>query len=418
MRTTHAVRLILYPWMKHRYLFAHIFPSLPWCVTDQMPSATKSYLRGSKFVLSFIIPAEFALISMDFSGSAVDQVSSLTGQRGDTIHHLERPYWRCPQMKAIRVNRPGGPEALELQEIPIPIPMPGQALVRMKAAGVNFLDVYERTGFYTMTHPFTPGNEGSGVVEAIGEGVTEVAVGDRVAWATHGGSYAQYAVVPAWKLAPLPDSMSFEQGAAVMLQGMTAHYLALSTFPIRTGHRVLVHAAAGGVGLLLVQIAKQLGATVYGTVGNAQKAAMVKAAGADAAILYTETDFAAAVSELTKGAGLHAVYDSVGQTTFAGSMKCLAPRGYLLLFGQSSGPVAPIEPSALARGSFFLSRPRLPNYLQDRAELLERTTDLFNWVASGQLKVQIDTTFPLNQAADSHRRIESRQSVGKIVLAI
>ena len=242
-------------------------------------------------------------------------------------------------MKAIRVERPGGPEALVLQEVEVPQPGPGEARVRIQAIGVNFIDIYHRTGLYPLELPFTPGSEASGVVDAVGEGVTEVKPGDRVAYAMHRGSYAEYAVVPARLLAPLPAELSFQQGAAAMLQGLTAHYLSHSTFPIKPGHKVLVHAAAGGVGLLLVQMAKALGATVFGTVSTREKAELAKAAGADHVILYTEQDFVEAVKELTGGEGLDCVYDSVGKETFHNSLKCLRPRGCLALFGQSSGPV-------------------------------------------------------------------------------
>jgi len=322
-------------------------------------------------------------------------------------------------VKAIRVHEPGGPEALRLEEVPVPSPGPGQALVRVKVAGVSFIDVYHRTGLYRMPLPFTPGMEGAGVVEAVGEGVTEVRPGDRVAWAMHPGAYAEYAVVPADKLAPLPDEVSCEAGAAIMLQGMTAHYLACSTFPLAPGHRALVHAAAGGVGLLLVQVAKRRGAVVYGTVGSPEKARLVLEAGADAVILYREVDFAEEVRRLTGGAGLHVVYDSVGRTTFEKSLKCLAPRGYMVSFGQSSGTVPPVELATLAaHGGIFLTRPSLAHYILTREELLGRARDLFQWLAAGELKLTYDSTFPLAEAAAAHRRIESRQSTGKILISI
>lgn len=322
-------------------------------------------------------------------------------------------------MKAIRVHGPGGPEALTWEEIPTPEPGPGTARVRVEVAGVNYIDVYHRTGQYNLSLPFIPGQEGAGVVDAVGPGVTEVQVGDRVAWANAAGSYAEYAVVPAAKLVPLPAGIGTEVGAAIMLQGMTAHYLAHSTFPLRPGHRALVHAAAGGVGLLLVQIAHRLGATVYGTVGSPEKADLVRKAGADAAILYTQADFVAEVQRLTGGQGVDVVYDSVGQATFAGSLKCLRPRGYLVLFGQASGKVAPVDPQTLAAGgSLFLTRPTLGSYLLTREELLGRCQDLFNWVQARELDVRIDSTFPLERAGDAHRRIESRASSGKILLRV
>lgn len=321
-------------------------------------------------------------------------------------------------MKAIRVHQTGGPEALVLEEVPTPKPGPGEALVRVHAAGVNFIDVYHRSGLYPLENPFTPGQEGAGVVEAVGEGVTEVKVGDRVAWAMSFGGYAEYAVVPAWKLAPLPDSVDFESGAALMLQGMTAHFLVTDAFPIKPGHRVLIHAAAGGVGLLLVQVAKRFGATVYGTVGSAKKATLARAAGADEVILYKEVDFAEEVRRLTGGAGVHAVYDSVGRTTFEGSLQCLAPRGYLISFGQSSGRPDPVPLTALASRSLFLTRPSLAHYLLSREELVQRTGDLFRWLAAGELKLTIDSRYPLADAAGAHRRLESRQSTGKILLTM
>lgn len=322
-------------------------------------------------------------------------------------------------MKAIQVERPGGPEALVMREAALPEPGPGQARVRIHAVGVNYIDIYHRTGLYPLPLPFIPGSEAAGVVDAVGEGVTEVKPGDRVAYAMHRGSYAEYAVVPAWILAPLPDDISFQQGAAAMLQGMTAHYLSRSTFPIRHGHKVLVHAAAGGVGLLLVQMAKALGATVFGTVSTEEKAELAKAAGADHVILYTEREFDEAIKELTGGEGLDCVYDSVGKDTFFKSLKCLKPRGYLVLFGQSSGPVPPVDLQILnSHGSLFVTRPSLSHYILNRDELLQRAGDLFRWIADGTLNLRIDSTFPLEQAADAHRRLESRASSGKILLEV
>ena len=320
-------------------------------------------------------------------------------------------------VKAIVVHKPGGPDALVVQEKPLPEPGPGEARVRIHSIGVNFIDIYHRTGLYPLPLPFTPGSEASGVVEAVGEGVTEVKPGDRVAYAMHRGAYAEYAVVPAWMLAPLPDDVSFDLGAAIMLQGLTAHYLSHSTFPIQPGHTVLVHAAAGGVGLLLVQMAKARGATVIGTVSTQAKAELAKAAGADHVILYTEADFEQAVQELTTGQKLDCVYDSVGKDTFHKSLKCLKPRGCLVLFGQSSGPVPPIDLQILnSHGSLYVTRPSLAHYILDRAELLERTSDLFAWIAQGKLTVRIDSTFPLEKAGEAHARLESRASSGKILL--
>ncbi len=304
-----------------------------------------------------------------------------------------------------------------MQEVPRPEPGPGQALVRIHAAGVNYIDTYHRTGLYPIDPPFTPGMEGAGVVEAVGEGVDVVRPGDRVAYAMQRGSYAEYAVVPAWALAPLPEGVSFELGAAIMLQGLTAHYLACSTFPLEQGHKALVHAAAGGVGRLLVQIAKMRGATVYGTVSTEEKAELVRAAGADHVILYTEVDFAEEVDRLTGGEGVDVVYDSVGKSTFEKSLKSLRPRGYMVLFGQSSGPVPPVDLQILsAGGSLFATRPTLANYAATRDELLSRTSDLFGWIERGELEFRIDSTFALKDAAEAHTRLESRKSAGKLVL--
>lgn len=320
-------------------------------------------------------------------------------------------------MRAVRIHTPGGPEVLQVEEIPIPQPGPGTALVRLTAIGVNYIDIYHRSGLYKLPLPATLGMEGAGAVEAVGEGVTEVKPGDRVAWAMHIGSYAEYAVVPASRLVPVPDGVSDETAAAIMLQGMTAHYLTHSTYPLRPGDKVLVHAAAGGVGLLLIQIAKMRGATVYGTVGSPAKAQAAYQAGADHVFLYNEQDFVAAVRELTNGQGVQVVYDSVGQATFAGSLKCLAPRGYLVLFGQSSGPVAPVDPQVLsAHGSVFLTRPSLAHYTLTRDETVARARDLFTWLAEGKLKLAIDSRLPLDQAAEAHRRLEGRATSGKVLL--
>lgn len=322
-------------------------------------------------------------------------------------------------MKAIRVHQPGGPDVMQLEDIPVPQPGPGQVLVRVEAAGVNFIDIYHRSGAYKLDLPFTPGMEGAGTVEAVGEGVDDFKPGDRVAWAMALGSYAQYAVVPARVLARVPEGVPADLAAAVMLQGMTAHYLAYSTFPLKPGHRAVVHAAAGGVGLLLVQIAKRLGATVYGTVSTPEKAEGARRAGADEVIIYTQTDFAAAVRDLTGGEGVDVVYDGVGRDTFEGSMSCLKPRGYLVLFGQSSGAVPPLDPQVLNnRGSLFLTRPTLAHYILNREELDWRSGDLFRWIGAGELQVTIDSTFDLADAPKAHQRLASRQSSGKILLRI
>jgi NADPH2:quinone reductase len=320
-------------------------------------------------------------------------------------------------MKAVRVHNYGGPEVLTLEDIPIPEPKPGEAPVKIEASGVNFIDIYHRTGLYPLKTPFTLGMEGAGIVDAVGEGVTELKNGDRVAYAMISGSYAEYATVPAVKLAPVPSNLDSKAAAALMLQGMTAHYLTHSTYPLNWGETALVHAAAGGVGLLLVQIAKMRGARVIGTVSTENKAQLAKQAGADEVILYTQADFSAETKRLTAGAGVDVVYDSVGATTFEKSLDCLRPRGYLALFGRSSGPVPSIDPAKLAgKGSLFLTRPSLPHYILNRAELLKRAGDLFHWAASGELKLRIDKIFSLTETAEAHRLLESRKTTGKLVL--
>ena len=323
------------------------------------------------------------------------------------------------QMLAVRVHTPGGAEAMRVEHVPVPRPGPGEALVRLEAAGVNFIDVYKRTGQYKVPLPATLGEEGAGVVAAVGDGVEEVRVGDRVAWASVLGAYAEYAVVPAARLVPLPAGVSAPHGAAVMLQGMTAHYLATSTYPLGEGDRCLVHAAAGGVGLLLVQIAKRRGAYVVGTAGSDEKAALARAAGADEVIVYTRDDFAAEVRRLTGGRGVQVVYDSVGKTTFLPGLDVLALRGMMVLFGQSSGPVAPLDPQVLnQKGSLFLTRPTLGHYVATRDELLRRAGELFAWIAAGELAVRVGAEFPLADAADAHRALEGRRTTGKVLLTV
>jgi NADPH2:quinone reductase len=320
-------------------------------------------------------------------------------------------------MKAIRVHQYGAPEVLSYDEAPLPEPGTGEARVEIEAAGVNFIDVYHRTGSYPGQLPITPGVEGAGVVDAVGSGVVDVKVGDRVAYAMHQGSYADYAVVPAWRLVSIPDSLDTLTAAAVMLQGMTAHYLSCDTFPLQPGHTALVHAAAGGVGLLLVQLAKLRGARVIGTVSTEEKARLAREVGADEVILYTQVDFETETRRLTDGEGVDVVYDSVGITTFDKSLRCLKPRGYLALYGQSSGSVPPLDPQVLAaRGSLFLTRPGLGNYTADRAEVLGRSSDLFEWIDAGELRVRIDKTFPLTEAAEAHRYLEGRKTRGKLLL--
>jgi NADPH2:quinone reductase len=322
-------------------------------------------------------------------------------------------------MKAIRVHAVGGPEALVLEEAPAPTPGPKDALVRLSAAGVNFIDIYHRTGLYPLPLPFTPGSEGAGVVKEVGAEVTEVRPGDRVAYAMSTGSYAELAVVPAWRLVPIPESVSFESAAAAMLQGMTAHYLSHSTFALEADHQALVHAAAGGVGLLLVQMAKRRGARVLGTVSTEAKAAAARRAGADVVIRYTEEDFEAVARRETDGRGVDVVYDSVGKTTFDKSLRSLRPRGLLALYGQSSGPVPPFDPGELAkRGSLFLTRPTLAHYNLDRAEILTRARDVLTWMERGEIEVKIERVLPLEQAAEAHRLLESRKTSGKLVLTI
>ncbi len=320
-------------------------------------------------------------------------------------------------MKAIRIHQFGGLDALKYEDIPAPTPGSGEARLKIEAIGVNFIDVYQRVGLYKPALPFTLGQEAAGVVDAVGAGVTDVKVGDRVAYTTTMGSYAEYAVVPAWRLVPVPAGVSARDAAAVLLQGLTAHYLAYSTYPLQRGETALVHAAAGGLGALLVQIAKNIGARVIGTVSTEEKARLARAAGADEVILYEQTDFEAEVKRLTNGKGVDVVYDSVGKTTFDKSLNCLRRRGYMVLCGQSSGAVPPFDPQVLnAKGSLFLTRPTLAHYTADRAELSQRANDLFQWMRASKLKVRIDSTFPLAQTADAHRHLESRQAMGKVLL--
>ena len=320
-------------------------------------------------------------------------------------------------MKAIRVHSAGGPEHLRYEDVPDPTPGAGQLLLRVEAAGVNFIEVYQRTGLYKMPLPATPGAEAAGTVLAVGEGVRDWRVGDAVATVDAQGSYAERALVAADRAVAIPPGLDAKRSAAVMLQGMTAHYLATSTCPLREGDTCLVHAAAGGVGLLLVQIAKLRGARVIGTVSNAAKEKLAREAGADEVVLYSERNFVAEVKRVTHGAGVRVVYDSVGRTTFDDSLACLAPRGMMVLFGQSSGPVPPFDPQILnARGSLFLTRPKLQNYTATRAELLERAGEVLGWVRDGRLRDRIWREFPLAQADDAHRALESRATTGKLLL--
>lgn len=289
--------------------------------------------------------------------------------------------------------------------------------MKIEAAGVNYVDIYQREGLYRMSHPFIAGSEAAGVVEAVGDGVEDLRPGDRVAYAGVVGAYATHAVVPAGRLVRIPEGVESRVAAAIMLQGMTAHYLSHSTFPLKAGDTALVHAAAGGVGLLLVQMAKRRGARVIGTVSTDAKAAVAREAGADHVIVYTAQDFEAEVKRLTDGRGVAVVYDGVGRTTYEKSMNCLAPRGYLVLFGQSSGPVPPIDPQVLSqKGSLFLTRPTMAHYIATREELLTRAGDVLGWVQTGALRVRIDRAFPLREAAEAHRYLASRRSVGKLLL--
>lgn len=325
-------------------------------------------------------------------------------------------------MRAVRAHEPGGPEKLSFDTVDVRAPGPGQALVRVHAAGVNFIDVYQRTGLYPMPRPMPLGLEGAGVIESVGESVgagagAELAPGTRVAWAGVPGSYATHVLAPAERLVPVPDQVGLEDAAAAMLQGMTAHFLAHATFALGPAHTCLVHAAAGGVGLLLCQMARNAGARVIGTTSTAAKAERARAAGASEVILYTEQDFVSEVKRITDGAGVHVAYDSVGKTTFEGSLKCLARRGLLVLYGQSSGPIGSFDPLLLSRnGSLYVTRPTLFDYTVTRAELLERAGAVLDAMRAGTLRVSIDRTLPLAQAADAHRLLEGRQTSGKLLL--
>jgi NADPH:quinone reductase len=318
---------------------------------------------------------------------------------------------------AIRVHKTGGPEVLRYERFERPSPGPGQALVQVEAAGLNFIEVYQRAGRYKVALPFIPGSEAGGRVVEVGDGVSGIKVGDTVASQNFTGSYAEFALAPAERLVLLPSGVTARVGAAVMLQGMTAHYLACSTFPLAPGHTCLVHAAAGGVGLLLCQIAHRRGARVIGTVSTQEKAVLAREAGADEVILYSQQDFARETKRLTGGAGVQVVYDSVGQTTFAGSLDALAHRGMLVLYGQSSGPVGPLDPQILSqKGSLFLTRPTLGHYVATNEELRERAAVVLGWVADGSLKVRVGREFPLAAAAEAHTELEARRTTGKVLL--
>jgi NADPH2:quinone reductase len=322
-------------------------------------------------------------------------------------------------MKRIIVNETGGPENMTLADAPTPSPGPKEALVDIAYSGVNFIDVYFRTGLYKAELPIALGSEASGVVQRVGPEVAEVAPGDRVAYSMVRGSYAEHAVVPAAQLVKIPESVDLQMAAAVMLQGATAHYLTHSTFPLSPGHACLVHAAAGGTGGLVVQMAKRRGARVLATVSTEEKAREARDLGADETIVYTSQDFEAETKRLTNGRGVDVVYDSVGRTTFDKSLNVLRPRGTMALFGQSSGPVPPLDPAVLnQRGSLFLTRPSLVHHIADRAELLSRMNDVFSYIASGAVKVRVGRVYPLSAAADAHRDLEGRRTTGKLLLKI
>jgi NADPH:quinone reductase len=320
-------------------------------------------------------------------------------------------------MKAVRVNKTGGSEKLSYEDIPLPSPGPGQALVRIHAIGLNFIDVYFRKGLYKAALPFTPGMEAAGIVDSVGDGVDAVKPGDRVAYAGIMGAYAEYAAVNSEQLVQLPENVDFQTGTAAMLQGITAHYLTHSTFPLKNGDTVLLHAAAGGVGLLLTQIAKRIGATIIGTVSTEDKAALAAGAGADHIINYTQADFEQEVRRITGGAGVNVVYDSVGQTTFEKGLNCIKRRGMMVLFGQSSGPVRPFDPGILnLKGSLYLTRPGLAHYIASRDELLWRAGDILNWISEGSLKIRVDRVYPLTEVTQAHDALEARQTAGKVLL--
>ncbi len=315
------------------------------------------------------------------------------------------------------MHRVGGAEVLELEDVPDPIPGPGEAVVALEAIGINFVEIYYRQGLYSASLPLTPGGEGAGRIVAIGREVTAFRTGDRVASVNFKGSYAELALASADRLVPLPNAVDTTTAAALMLQGITAHYLATSTYPLSEGVWCLIHAAAGGVGLLLSQIARSRGARILGTVSTPEKAELARVAGVDQVILYTQQDFVAEVRRITGGRGVSVVYDSVGRTTFDGSLNCLAPRGMLVLFGQSSGPVPPFDPQALnSKGSLYLTRPTLTHYVATRDELQARTEDLFWWVETGALELRVDRTYRLAEAPAAHRALESRGTTGKVLL--
>ena len=320
-------------------------------------------------------------------------------------------------MWGVQIDRQGGPEEMVYRELPDPAPGAGEVLVDVRAAGVNFIDTYQRTGLYPVPLPYTLGLEAAGTVAAVGDGVVDVGVGDRVAWATVAGSYATRAVVPVDRLMAVPESVSIDEAAAMPLQGMTAHFLTTDTFPLGAGHRCLVHAGAGGVGLLLIQIAKLLGAEVFTTVGSPEKAELAAAAGADHTILYDEVDFVEAIRAIAGERPIDVVYDGVGRSVFAASLTVLRPRGMMVTFGNASGPPDPIAPLELsANGSLFLTRPTLFHHITTRAEIQRRADDLFRWMEAGRLELRIGARFDLADAAEAHRALEGRRTTGKVLL--
>lgn len=321
-------------------------------------------------------------------------------------------------MRAIQIRQHGGPDALEIANVDLREPASNEAVVRITAAGLNFIEVYQRTGLYRVPLPFIPGQEAAGIVEQVGENVRDLKPGDRVAYAgVPGGSYAEFNVVTASRLVLVPEDISLKLAAAVMLQGMTAHYLSQTTFPLRAGQVCLVHAAAGGVGLLLCQMAKLAGAVVIGTTSTLEKAELARSAGADHIIFYTEENVPERVGRITDGRGVDVVYDSVGKTTFYDSLDCLRPRGMLVSFGQSSGAIGEIDPLIFSKkGSLFFTRPTLVNYITERSDLELRAAQLFEWMSSGQLKLRIDSEYPLERAGDAHAALEARQTAGKVLI--
>jgi len=320
-------------------------------------------------------------------------------------------------MNVIKINKYGGPEQLSYEKVSIPEPKNNEVRVKVEAAGVNYIDIYQRTGLYPIDLPYTPGMEAAGIVDEIGKNVSDIKIGDRVAFALNLGSYAEYVIVPSWILVNIPDNMDINSAAALMLQGMTAHYLTHSIFKIEKNHTILLHAAAGGVGLLLTQIAKKLGAKVIGTVSTEEKSKLAKNAGVDEIILYTKSDFEEEVKNITDGKGVDVVYDSVGKTTFFKSLKCLRLKGLLVSFGQSSGAIPDFNTKILSEnGSLFLTRPTLANYASNKDEILHRSNDLFEWIKSGELNLRIHKTFPLSEAKEAQKELESRSVMGKLLL--